>query len=83
MPITLEEAQHIIEAAMAKAKEQGTHMAIAVVDERADLVAIAKMDGCRSFGPDVARGKAMASALWVQPSAALAERASALSLIHI
>jgi glc operon protein GlcG len=76
MGVTLQQAQKAIETAVAKSQSLGLRMAIAVVDERADLVALVRMDGVRAFAPDVARGKAMASALWGQPSAALAERAT-------
>ena len=72
----LQEAQKIIEAAMAKSQSMGVRMAIAVVDAHADLVSVSRMDGVRAFAPDLARGKAMASALWGQPSAALAQRAT-------
>jgi uncharacterized protein GlcG (DUF336 family) len=72
----LQEAQKVIESAMAKSQSMGVRMSIAVVDARADLVAVVRMDGVRCFAPDLARGKAMASALWGQPSAALAERAN-------
>ncbi|MSQ33431.1 MAG: heme-binding protein [Dehalococcoidia bacterium] len=76
MAITLSEAQKIMRAAQASAKALGINVSISVVDPRGDLVASVRMDGARFFTPDVARGKAMVSAMFGQASAALAERAS-------
>lgn len=76
MGITLQEAQKVIDAAIAHCQSIGLRMSVAVLDEHGDLVASARMDGSRPFTPDVARGKALATALWRQPSAALAERAA-------
>ena len=61
--ITLEEANRVIDAAIAKARELGFNMAIAVVDLQTSLVASARMDGTNPFTPDVVRGKAVATAV--------------------
>ena len=43
-------------------------LSCAVVDSRGDLVALARMDGARFYTTDVARGKAVLSAMFGQPS---------------
>lgn len=57
-PLTLAEAQRMIEAAMAQARRQGTKMNIAVVDAGANLVAFARMDGAWLGSVDIAIKKA-------------------------
>src|ERR1700679_858921 len=56
--ITLEKAQPIIAAAIAKAKEIGQPMNIAVVDDGANLTAFARMDGAWLGSIDIAINKA-------------------------
>jgi uncharacterized protein GlcG (DUF336 family) len=58
--ITLEEADRAVEASLAKARELGMNMAVAVVDTETSLVALSRMDGTNAFTPDVVRGKAVA-----------------------
>ncbi|MGE0057035.1 MAG: heme-binding protein [Dehalococcoidia bacterium] len=78
MSISHEEAMSALQAGLAKAQEMGVQLAIAIVDDHADLVAMIKMTDARFlFLPQAAQGKAMASVVWGQPSAALFERASA------
>jgi uncharacterized protein GlcG (DUF336 family) len=76
MALTLSEAQKMLEAAQASASSTGVNVSICIVDPQGNPVALARMDGSRFFTGDVARGKAMVSAFFGQPSAALAERAS-------
>jgi uncharacterized protein GlcG (DUF336 family) len=76
MPITLREAEKLLKAAEDSAVSQGLEISIAVVDTRGDLVISCRMDGARFFTTDVARGKAMASAMFITPSGTLAERAN-------
>ncbi len=76
MPVTLRQAQKILKAAEASAASQNLKVSIVVVDNRGDPVAMCRMDGARHFTPDIARGKAMVSAMFNQPSAAMAERAT-------
>lgn len=70
---TMTEALKALEAARAAAAKIGVSLSCAVVDSRGDLVALARMDNARFFTTDVARGKALASALFGQPSASLAQ----------
>ena len=78
MSITLAEAQKAIAASISKAEELGAKVGVAVVDDQARVVALARMDDVNfTFLPEAAIGKAMATVLWNgQPSGALQERAS-------
>ena len=72
MPIPLADARKVIDAARAKADQLGIKIAAIVVDERGDLVAAARMDGARWIAPDVARGKAFATATFGRASGEIA-----------
>lgn len=74
MPLTLRDAEKAVQAAQASATKMGVNVSICVVDARGDLVAAARMDKARYFTADVARGKAMVSAMFGQLSGAMAER---------
>jgi uncharacterized protein GlcG (DUF336 family) len=56
--ISSEAAQRAIEAAESKAREMGTPMVIAVVDESGVLKAFSRMDGAPLLSVDVAKDKA-------------------------
>jgi uncharacterized protein GlcG (DUF336 family) len=75
MTIELREAKTLLEAAEAKAAELGIKVATAVVDAHGDLLALSRMDGSRTFTPQVATGKAKVSALFQRPSDAFGEAA--------
>lgn len=62
--ITLEQATKVIEAAKAKAKQQGTLMDIAVVDAGGNLKAFARMDGAFLGSVDIAIKKAKTARLF-------------------
>jgi uncharacterized protein GlcG (DUF336 family) len=51
-------------------------LSFAVVDARVDLIALARMPGAGANTPDAAIGKAMISAIYGQPSAALVQRST-------
>lgn len=70
------DAQKAIAAAHAAGAKLNVSLSCAVVDSRGDLVALGRMDGARFITTDVARGKALTSALFGQPSAALVARAT-------
>ena len=59
--ITLEKAQSVIAAGIAKAKEIGQPMNIAVVDAGANLTAFTRMDGAWLGSIDIAVNKAFTS----------------------
>src|SRR4029450_4939479 len=65
---TYAEAQKVLAAAWASAHKINVKLSCAVVDSRGDLVARGRMDGARFQTPDVARGKALTSAMFGQPS---------------
>lgn len=70
------EAMKAIAAAHAAGAKMNVKLTCAVVDSRGDLVALGRMDGARFFTADVARGKALTSAMFGQPSGAMAQFAS-------
>ena len=73
--ITLAEAVKICDAAIEKARSLGVKIAVSVVDPGANLVATHKMDGALILGIDGSKGKAVASAIFGQPSGELEARA--------
>ena len=60
--LTLAKAVECIETGVAKAREMGFLVAIAVVDEAGHLVACHRMDGALWITPEIARAKANAAA---------------------
>jgi uncharacterized protein GlcG (DUF336 family) len=72
MSITLDEANRALDAAIAKATEQGTKMNIAVVDASGRLVAFKRMDGAIWAGVYGSQGKAVASAAFGRDSGVIA-----------
>ena len=60
--LSLEQARACIARGIAKARELGFLVAIAVVDEAGHLVACDRMDGALWVTPEIARGKANAAA---------------------
>ncbi len=70
--LSLDEAQQVVDAVLAECRRRGVAAGVAVVDERGDLFFAARMDGASFYDPDVAYGKAIASALWEAPSKGLA-----------
>src|SRR5215212_4249169 len=66
---TLSEALKAMDLARAAADKINVKLSCVVVDSRGDLVAVTRMDGARFYTTDVARGKALTSALFGQPSA--------------
>jgi uncharacterized protein GlcG (DUF336 family) len=60
-PITLERAQHAVQAAVAEAQKRGWKLNVAVLDSGANLVAFARMDGAQIGSVDIAQHKARAA----------------------
>ncbi len=79
-PITLEDAQRIAAVAVAESAKRGVKTAVAVVDQRGDLLVALRMDGARHYYPDVAYGKAMGSAMWEESSRVLSQRSGTNSV---
>jgi len=72
--LTLAEAERILQAAKATALEMGVKMGISVVDDRGDLICMARLDGAPWRTPIVSQGKAQASACFGLPSGELTDR---------
>ena len=72
--LTLQEALTLIEAGQKDAAAKNLRLSFAVVDARGDLIALARMAGAGPNTADTAIGKAMMSAIYGQPSAALVQR---------
>jgi len=70
---TTAQAMAALAAAQEAAEALGVSLSCAVVDSRGDMIAMARMDGARFFTTDVAQGKARMSALFGQPSGAMAD----------
>lgn len=66
--LTLEQAQAVVAAAVAKSKEIGALMNIAVVDEGANLKAFARMDGAWLGSIDISIRKARTARFFDMPT---------------
>ena len=73
--LTLEEANRVAQAALAKAKELNIRINVAVCDAGGRLVAFQRMDNAMWAGSYGSQGKAIASAAFGRPSGDLTERA--------
>lgn len=71
--ITLDEAQRILTAGVARAKKIKQPMNIAVVDDGGHLVAFVRMDGAIKASIDISTRKAKTSILMNMPTGALSE----------
>jgi uncharacterized protein GlcG (DUF336 family) len=78
--VTLESAIDCIDKGVAKAKELGFLVALAVVDEAGHLVACHRMDGALWVTPEIARAKANAAAAFRASTHDLETRFSARQL---
>jgi uncharacterized protein GlcG (DUF336 family) len=74
--MTLEEANRIVEGAIAKAKELNIRVSVAVCDAGGRLVAFQRMTNAIWASAYGSQGKAIASAAFGRPSGVLAERAN-------
>ena len=75
MALTLEEANRIVEGAIAKAKELNIRVSVAVCDAGGRLVAFQRMNNAIWASAYGSQGKAVASAAFGRPSGVLSERA--------
>jgi len=75
MALTLDEANRVIQGAIAKAQEAGIRVSVAVCDAGGRLVAFQRMDNAIWASAYGSQGKAIASAAFGRPSGELAERA--------
>ena len=75
MTLTLDEANRVIQGAIAKAKEIKITISVAVCDAGGRLMAFQRMDNAIWASAYGSQGKAIASAAFGRPSGALTERA--------
>ncbi len=75
MALTLEMAERFVDAAKAKAQEQGWTMSFAVVDLAGNPILLARMDGARWLTAKVAPSKAFTAATFRRTSMEVAELA--------
>ena len=69
--ITQEQADAVVKGALAKAKEQGVPMNIAIVDAGGNLKAFTRMDGAFLGSIDISIGKARTARLFNMPTSTL------------
>lgn len=84
--LTLEGANRVLAAAIARAKEKSAGGAIAVVDAGGSLIAFQRLDGTFAAGSSVSLGKARTSALFKKPTKAFEDSINggrtALAAVH-
>jgi glc operon protein GlcG len=76
-PIVNEQARQAAEAAIAEAKKNNWHMAVAIVGPEGELIYFEKMDGAQSSSAALAQAKARTSALFRRASKVFADQFSA------
>ncbi len=79
--MTLELAEKIGKAALAKANEMGRPMSVSVVDESGRLVYYSRADGAGFFTFDTSRAKAMAAASFKRSTMEITESKDANPLL--
>jgi len=71
MPLSMDEAQHVIASAHAHAAQIAVVVTVVVVDEGAHLLAAARMPGAFPLSFNIAQAKAVGAALWHRDGAQL------------
>jgi glc operon protein GlcG len=79
-PISLEQAQAVIQAAVAEAKKRNWKMNIAVADSGGNLVAFQRMDGAMLASIQIAQHKARAAATFRRPTKVFED---GINLMHL
>ena len=64
MTLSADEAQNVVNAALAKAKEFGKFVTVVVVDRAGDVAAVGRMDGAPGIWFDLAYGFAYTCTVW-------------------
>jgi glc operon protein GlcG len=75
MALTLAETNHVMQAAVDKARELNIKISVAICDAGGRLLAFNRMDGAIWGSVYGSQGKAIASAAFARPSGELQERA--------
>src|SRR5438477_174295 len=73
MPLSLAEAQTLIQAAHEHATAESLRVTVAVVDEGGHLIALGRMDGAPAISPQIAESKAVGAAVWHRDGDSLAQ----------
>jgi glc operon protein GlcG len=73
MPLSLIDANKVIEKAHAKAAQLEIKVTVAVVDEGGLLIALGRMDGAAPLSPQIAEAKAVGAAMLLRDGAGLAQ----------
>ena len=79
-PISLEQAQAVIQAAVAEAKKRNWKMNIAVADSGGNLVAFERMDGAMLASIQIAQHKARAAITFRRPTKVFED---GINLMHL
>jgi uncharacterized protein GlcG (DUF336 family) len=75
MPLSLSDANKVIEKAHARAAQISVKVTVAIVDEGGLLIALSRMDGATPLSPQLAEAKAVGAAMMLRDGAALAQMA--------
>jgi uncharacterized protein GlcG (DUF336 family) len=70
-PLTMEQAQTLVQAAVSEANKRGWKMNVAVVDPNGDLIAFGRMDGAQLASISISQHKARVAARYRRPTRAL------------
>ncbi len=79
-PISLEQAQAVVQAAVAEAKKRNWKMNVAVADSGGNLVAFQRMDGAMLASIQIAQHKARAAATFRRPTKVFED---GINLMHL
>jgi uncharacterized protein GlcG (DUF336 family) len=75
MPLSLSDANKVIEKGHAWAAQIGVKVTVAVVDEGGLLISLGRMDGAAPLSPQLAEAKAVGAAMLLRDGGALAQMA--------
>jgi len=79
-PISLDQAQAVIQAAVAEAKKRNWKMNVAIADSGGNLVAFERMDGAMLASIQIAQHKARAAATFRRPTKVFED---GINLMHL
>lgn len=82
MALDLATAEKIAKAGLARAKEMGIKVSVAVLDDSGNFVYMARMDGAPFFSPNIAAGKAFTSSAWRTSSGDIEKKAQSAAYFY-
>ena len=83
VPISLEQAQAVIQAAVAEARKRNWKMSVAVADSGGNLVAFQRMDGAMLASIQIAEHKAQAAVTFRRPTKVFEDGVQLLHLNYL